>query len=57
MEKTFASILKGVLTTFYQPFWVALIFSILCMFVYKNGRGIKEGFDWLTNTLSKKIQN
>ena len=22
-----------------------------------NGKGIKEGFDWLTNTLSKKIQN
>lgn len=48
MEKTFASILKGVLTTFYQPFWVALIFSILCMFVYKNGRGIKESFrQWI----------
>lgn len=35
------SIIVNVLTAFYQPFWFAVILSILFMFVYKTYPGIK----------------
>lgn len=38
------SIIVNVLTAFYQPFWFAVILSILFMFVYKTYPGFKAAF-------------
>lgn len=42
------SIITNVLTALYQPFWFALILSVLIMFVWKNYSSIKEAtMEWI----------
>lgn len=44
----FKSIITNVLTAFYQPFWFAVILSVLLMFVYKAYSSIKQAAkDWI----------
>ena len=43
------SIISNVLTTLYQPFWFAVILSVLFMFVYKAYPSIKQAaMDWIS---------
>lgn len=42
MLQIIASVISNVLTGLYQPFWFALILSILFMFVWKNYSSIKQ---------------
>lgn len=45
----FSAIISNVLTALYQPFWFAVILSVLFMFVYKAYPSIKQAAkDWIS---------
>ena len=45
----FSTIITNVLTALYQPFWFAIILSVLFMFVYKSYPSIKQAVtDWIS---------
>jgi len=62
MLETFSTILKNVLTALYQPFWFAVLLSVLAMFLYlfatdkeASGNGLKQSFlTWLHYFKSSK---
>ena len=62
MLETSSSILKNVLTALYQPFWFAVLLSVLAMFLYlfatdkeSAGQGLKRAFmTWLHYFKSSK---
>ena len=43
------TIISDILTSLYQPFWFALILSILFMFCFKNYNSVKQAMlQWCT---------
>ncbi len=47
--KIFTTIISNVLTALYQPFWFAVILSVLFMFVYEAYPSIKRAAkDWIS---------
>ena len=62
MLETLSTILKNILTALYQPFWFAVLLSVLAMFLYlfatdkeSAGQGLKRAFmTWLHYFKSSK---
>lgn len=49
MIQLISRIISDVLTALYQPFWFAVILSVLFMFVYKSHKSIKQAAkDWIS---------
>ena len=42
MIQLISRIISDILTALYQPFWFAVILSVLFMFVYKSHKSIKQ---------------
>ena len=49
MKDNFGKVITDILTAFYQPFWFALLLTVVFMFAYKYNSNLKEALKkWIT---------
>ena len=49
MKENFGKVISDILTAFYQPFWFALLLTVVFMFAYKYNSNLKEALKkWIT---------